>query len=155
MAIRLFIKSIIFITLIYITSCTKKECRKEDGSEGIIVEDLDYNCSNDHKDKTYIIDSDTAASRQIVGGVACPDYFNADKIDFHKYTLLGQYASGKCNAKFSRIVERIEQEKRYHYKMIVYECGACKKERVSLNLILVPKLPIDWDVTFSIEKIQD
>ncbi len=144
---------LLFVSVIII-SCKKKECRKDDTSEGIITESIDFGCANVHKDKTYVIENEMD-SYQIHGDAACPYVFRGDLYDFTKYTLLGQYASGKCRAKFHKNVERIDEEKRYHYSIKVYECDGCKKETESVNLVFVPKLPSDWIVTFSIEKIQE
>lgn len=71
-------------------------------------------------------------------------------IDFDNRSLLGYYTTGGCEVKYIREVINNESEKKYHYKIIVKNCGTCKKESYSYNWSSAPKIPEGWNVTFEI-----
>ncbi|HOG18813.1 MAG TPA: hypothetical protein PKW37_00015 [Salinivirgaceae bacterium] len=74
-----------------------------------------------------------------------------DSIDFNQYTLLGKYASEACRATFERNVTKDDSQKKYLYKITVHQCGLCDVLCESMNWVLVPKIPDDYDVSFSVE----
>lgn len=74
-----------------------------------------------------------------------------DNIDFNKYTLLGKYARENCKATFERNVTKNDSQKKYFYKIKVYQCGTCKTNWESMNWALVPKIPNDYNVSFTVE----
>jgi hypothetical protein len=139
------------IFCLFIISC-KKDCGRENINEGIIINDFNYTCTPHwYEGKSFIIKDYYAFS--LLTGDHCNIKLEAP--DFSKHTLLGLYASGNCNSKFTKSVEKFESEKRYHYKITVYECGSCRKDRKSINLVLVPKIEEDWIVTFKVENIKE
>ncbi len=74
-----------------------------------------------------------------------------DTIDFNQYTLLGKYARGSCKVTFERDVTKEDTQKKYFYKIKIHQCGTCKTNRESMNWVLVPKIPDDYNVSFTIE----
>ncbi|UFH56250.1 hypothetical protein [Spirosoma sp. KNUC1025] len=80
----------------------------------------------------------------------CRNY-KPEPIDFSRYTLLGNYASGGCNVAFTRTVERDEHARQYVYTVKVREAGFCKKLEYSMNWVLVPKLQPGYRVAFLIQ----
>lgn len=76
---------------------------------------------------------------------------NYETIDFNQYTLLGKYASEKCKVTFERNVTKDNSQKKYFYKIKVHQCGTCKTNWESMNWVLVPKIPNDYNVSFTVE----
>jgi len=76
---------------------------------------------------------------------------NYDTVDFSQYTLLGKYARGNCKAIFERNATKNEMQKKIFYKVKVYQCGSCEINWESMNWVLVPKIPADYNVSFTIE----
>lgn len=125
-----------------ITGCRKvRSCDQKDRNEGIIHSVPDITCLPEDG-KQLLIDDDSSYRAHFPSGCDLPD------IDFTTHTLLGLYASGTCDVAFTRNVTRIENEQRYHYSVKVSECGKCKSLGLSYNLVLVPKLPTGWTVTY-------
>ncbi len=77
--------------------------------------------------------------------------FKPESVDFSKYTLLGNYAQGGCDAAFTRSVIPDDNNKRYNYTVKVRQAGLCKKLVYSMNWVLVPKLPPGYSVDFRIK----
>lgn len=74
-----------------------------------------------------------------------------DTIDFNQYTLLGKYARESCKVTFERNVTKDDSQKKYFYKIKVHQCGTCKTNWESMNWVLVPKIPNDYNVSFTVE----
>lgn len=72
-------------------------------------------------------------------------------IDFYEYSLLGFWATGRCETKFIREVSKNETNKKYTFKIKVKDCGTCKSERFDANLVLLPKIPDGFIVDFVLE----
>ena len=72
-------------------------------------------------------------------------------IDFSKYTLLGKYAEADCSAEFNRDVAKYIEQQKYVYKIKVVHCGLCKKLKISMNWVLIPKIEDDFSVEFVVE----
>lgn len=77
------------------------------------------------------------------------DTTNHPTIDFSQYTLIGTFrdASG-CSQEFIKHLYIDDINKKYIYSVQVEEEGGCLPYVVSMNWILVPKLPNDYTVEF-------
>jgi hypothetical protein len=74
------------------------------------------------------------------------------EVDFSQYTVLGNHASGTgCTVSFEKHVFREDTEKKITYHLSVVEEGACEKVEYSRNLILVPRIPLEYQVLFNVE----
>jgi hypothetical protein len=140
--------------LILISSCSKNPtCSGGDENLGIIERSIIIPCPNLNGQQNFIIDNDSVYNRtfkdSLTGQIPC----TLPVIDFNLSTLLGLYADGQCEAKFIREVNQINNENKYIYRVIVKQCGACKKLISSYNWVTVPKLPHGWTVVF--EKVDD
>lgn len=70
-------------------------------------------------------------------------------VDFTRYSLLGKDETGTgCTVSFERRVFRDDEKKRVVFQLTVVEGGACEKSVRDRNLILVPRIPPDYGVTF-------
>ncbi len=140
--------------LILISSCSKNpSCSGENENLGIIERSIIISCPIRTDQQNFIIDNDSVYNRtftdSLTGQIPC----TLPIIDFNLSTLLGLYADGQCEAKFIREVTQINNENKYIYRVIVEQCGACKKLITSYNWVTVPKLPYGWTVVF--EKVDD
>lgn len=73
------------------------------------------------------------------------------EVDFAKYSLLGfQVAGTGCEVSFEKKVYRDDSRKKFIYALAVIEQGSCESETRARNLILVPMIPTDFSVEFSI-----
>jgi hypothetical protein len=72
-------------------------------------------------------------------------------VDFSQYSVLGYHATGTgCNITFEKHVYRDDQIKAFLYELTIVEEGVCEKDVNNRNLILVPRIPPDYSVAFSI-----
>jgi len=125
--------------------CTKSPgCWGESKDEGIINSSVIIKCET--TGQQFIVSDDSTYKSLF------PPNCDLPAIDFSTNTLLGQYADGGCELKIIREVIKLDEEKKYHYKLIVKECGMCKRLVYSYNWVTVPKLPKDWTVSFEIDK---
>lgn len=164
--IYLIMKKIVGISLILIlvlasvflySSCVD-DCEDTfDTSGGIISAVFSFgDCFSDvgALEPQYVI-RDNAAYQSLgilpLNTTECMSMFFPD-IDFETYSLLGLYADGACSASFDRIVEKDDNIKKYTYTIGVNTCGNCESLRFSMNWVLVPKLPDDYTVSFSVEE---
>lgn len=82
----------------------------------------------------------------------CKD-FKLPPIDFSQYTLLGKYTEGGgCSIDFKRNVAWDDANKKVAYSIDIIEIGACMKLAVSMNWILVPKIPPNYNVIFEVKE---
>lgn len=141
---------ILFLIIVFIigliTTCSKSpKCWGDDINEGIINSSIRIDCEPiNNQLQQYIIMNDSTYKNSFISTCTLPS------IDFNTYSLLGLYADGACEIKFIRTVSQLENENKYHYKVIVKSCGACKKLGMSYNWVTVPKLPNSWTVTFEV-----
>ena len=71
-------------------------------------------------------------------------------VDFAQYSVLGYQATGTgCAVTFEKHVYRDDQNKQILYELTVVEEGACETAVHNRNLILVPHIPHDYSVAFS------
>ena len=123
-------------------------------NSGIIVSDLDigkYLWPDQLPQDEYIITNDSVYAELLE---LIPNDRRDDKIpavDFEKHTVLGKYASGGgCDIAFHRNVEKNNRRKMYVYTIKVKTCGFCEKLGMSMNWVLVPKLPEGYTVKFEV-----
>lgn len=155
------ILKVVFISL-FLISCSKMPwCWGEDKNEGLIIESYSmkdfpmcverYVQENEtliissEEELLKIIDSTCTSMPQAGYNETPPD------IDFEKYSLIGQWATGQCETKFLREVEKDEDNKKITFTIQVRECGTCKSERYDANLVTIPKIPVDYQVEFDID----
>lgn len=72
-------------------------------------------------------------------------------VDFSRHSVLGYHATGTgCKVTFERRVYRDDKNKMILYDLTVIEEGICENKFTNRNLILVPRIPSDYTVEFSI-----
>lgn len=143
----------ILFSFAILSNCSKSPlCWGEDKNNGIIVSSIDFGiCFYDFPENEYIMETEVELD-SLFNLISNQDTeCEKPEIDFSKHTLLGQYASGACEVKFIRDVEKDNRDESYIYTVKVRECGLCKSMAYGLNWILVPKLPNDWSVKFEIK----
>lgn len=117
-----------------------------DKNEGIIESTVPLSCWLTGNQKEFVIRDDSAYMQLFSDAHQC----TPPEIDFTRYTLLGLYADGGCEASFARKVTRDDSEDSFHYTVKVKDCGDCESLQVSYNWVLVPRLPDGWTVTFEV-----
>lgn len=77
-------------------------------------------------------------------------------VDFSQYSVLGYQATGTgCTVTFEKHVYRDDPSKKILYEIAVIEEGVCEMAIHKRNLILVPRIPPDYSVEFSISVQKD
>lgn len=72
------------------------------------------------------------------------------EINFEENTILGFYMSGGgCSVDVQKNVTRNDSKKEIFYKVEFNESGPCDLGFRSLNLIIVPKIPEDYQIFFN------
>lgn len=148
-------------TILFISSCKKDPfCNAKDSNSGIIISNYSFKCiayDLGPKGEQVVIDSDSSFKAFIDKDLEHAKSYNCDinnflKIDFSQHTLLGLDASGGgCDIGFERNVTKDDANKLYKYTVKVNKCGGCKQEAISMNWVLVPKLPQDYKVEFEVK----
>ena len=137
--------------------CSKSPlCWGDDKNKGIIISNLTVNplhCIDPFQlpDQEYVINDYESYINLITDTVYC-DSSSLPDIDFSQNTLLGQYATGGCEVKFIREVTNNSADNEYFYEITVRDCGACERLRYSMNWVIVPKLPENYNVRFNIKQ---
>jgi hypothetical protein len=86
-----------------------------------------------------------------VNVLGCENY-TLPPIDFDEKTLLGIFASGGgCDVDFQREVFRDDNNKEIIYNIKIFSEGTCEAIFSSMNWILIPKIPEDYEVEFSVD----
>lgn len=135
------------------TSCSKNpKCWGEDKNKGIIVNAIRIECSPEVLQDGYLITSDSAYQKIFTNPVSGKVDCSLPSIDFALNSLLGYTVSGQCEIKMIREVTNQPDQSKYHYKLIINNCGLCKKLVYADNWVIVPKLPVGWNVTFEIKE---
>jgi len=142
--VRTFGTIVIACVSLFFTRCSQSpKCWGNDKNNGIIESSVEVPCSGALHDE-LTINSEAEFKSNVDSTCTIPS------IDFNENTLLGVRTTFGCNAKFIREVTKDEVNHLYNYKVIVKECGACKRLGISYNWVLVPKLPQDWRVSFKV-----
>jgi hypothetical protein len=141
---------IVVLLLSHLFSACRKHCKGADENTGIILREtqLDFLICEPPAGREEFVINDEASFEQIFD-FTCS---SPDDIDFDHETLLGLLADGTCEMKFIREVTSIADEKKYHFKVTVNDCGRCKSLGYSYNWVAVPKLPAGWTVSFEIKR---
>lgn len=71
-------------------------------------------------------------------------------IDFDKYSLLGTFTSGACNAVYDRSIDQKGRE--ITYKINVEYSGFCFMHVYDMNWVIIPKLRKKDKVIFEVEQ---
>ncbi len=141
------INHLFLFVIVFTFGCSKSpKCWGDDKDKGIIEKSISITreprCLPKFHQDNYVITNDSAYIETF------PTDCDLESIDFNKYSLLGQFASGGCKVKFIR--EVIQNKNYYHYKLTVKNCGTCKSLAFSYNWVLVPKIPKGWNITFEL-----
>jgi hypothetical protein len=146
---------LLFTTILIIIisiSCSKSpKCWGENKNKGIIENSISIGCEPATEQQEFLITNDSTFAQVFTNSLTGQLNCSLPVIDFDNSSILGLFTTGSCEVKYIREVSRNENEKIYHYKVIVKSCGTCKKEGYSFNWVTVPKIPIDWNVTFETE----
>lgn len=130
---------------ISISSCSKSpKCWGKDKNEGDISELIKITCPPMNGDR-WVINNQSTYQQTFDSACALP------AIDFNNYTLLGLEATGGCETRYIREVER-EDDGTTHYQVTVKSCGTCKKLSISYNWVTIPKIPDNALVTFEVRE---
>lgn len=144
--------SIFFIAGL-LSSCGKSpRCWGDDKNKGIINSTELISCEPVLFQENYVITSDSVYQQTFADILTGQPNCVLPSIDFSTHTLLGVRATGQCELKAIREVTKMDNEKKYHFKVTVISCGICKKLSYKDNWVTVPKLPDGWTVTFEIEE---
>ncbi|GAB4304700.1 MAG: hypothetical protein Kow0068_26330 [Marinilabiliales bacterium] len=130
-------------------------CEKEDIFEGIIVKEFDtgrcFPPFGNEPDE-YIITNDSLYQNLLTLGTVVCDNYTLPEIDFTTYTLLGKFTVSDGEVKYyKREVVKDESNMRYVYA-IYMKCKNNNKAAISMNWVLVPKLPNNYSVEFTVDK---
>ena len=130
-------------------------CEKDDIFEGIIVKEFDtgrcFPPFGNEPDE-YVITNDSLYQELLtIEKPVCDDY-TLPNIDFSTYTLLGKYTVSDGEVKYyKREVIKDEGNLKYIYN-IYMKCKNNNKAAISMNWVLVPKLPAGYSVEFNVKK---
>ena len=85
-------------------------------------------------------------------GQICNENFELPEIDFSQNTLLGKFADGGgCGIDFIRNIYKNDANKKITYLIKVNEEGLCDMYASSMNWALIPKVPSDYEVEFTVK----
>lgn len=74
-------------------------------------------------------------------------------VDFSQYSILGYQATGTgCTVTFEKRVYRDDKNMQILYELTVVEEGTCETAVHNRNLILVPRIPANYEVAFSMSR---
>ena len=146
----------IYLILIISTissSCRKDKCELPDQIIG--TGEIDKNALKSQpvitwemKDKEHVIQVDSLNKYNLE--VSLDNGSTYDSIDFSVYTLLVKYARGNCEVTFVRNVTKNNSQKKVYYNIEVLQCGTCEINWESMNWVLIPKIPNDYEVVFNV-----
>jgi hypothetical protein len=140
----------VLLTLTLSFSCSKEEeqCTAVIENSGIIVNTVDIaDCSTPFYIGNFVIDSSTELDSVLQLNSSC----QKPEIDFTQYTLLGRYAYAQCTGSYLREVTKDTTNKRYNFTITVESCGSCDCLSQNMNWVLVPKLPENYTVRFTVK----
>jgi len=106
---------------------------------------------SDDREKEFIIDTQEEYQSlldYLSPSLSCED-FELPELDFSQQTLLGKFTSGVgCSVDFIRDICEDSLNKGVIYSINVIEEGDCEMLITSMNWILIPKVPSDYDIEF-------
>ncbi len=93
--------------------------------------------------------------RYIMGHHLCQD-FTLPALDLARHTLLGKYTGGTgCTTEFLRTITRDDGSQTVTYVIDVVQIGGCEPLAMSMNWALVPKIPAEYRVEFTVREVLD
>lgn len=147
---RFLFSALIFSLILFLSSC-----EKEDIIEGIIVKEFDtgrcFPPFGNEPDE-FIITNDSLYQDLLNYGVVVCDNYTLPTIDFTTYTLLGKYTVSGGEVKYYKrevVKDEVNMRDIYH---IYIKCKNNNKAAISMNWVLIPKLPGNYSVDFTVEK---
>lgn len=154
---------ILFILSIFIFSSCEEEqsCFNKNKNLGAIVENYDLGkCFIILEDSQYVFTN--IEDFQLLRNDMDEDFLEANAAcdtavlvnpDFEQYSLLGMRTEVKaCAVEYIREVAIDQAAKKYTYTVQAIPCGDCNTVYISMNWVLVPKLPQDFTVDFKFLK---
>jgi len=135
---------ILLVLVFSLAGCRDKFCEVTNSQKGIILRTVDFggDCLALDTLTQYVINSESEWKQ--LAGNAC----TLSNIDFNTETVIGMRTTGACEVGYAREVTRVDSEKIYHYRVITTTCGHCERMEINFNLVVVPKLPVGYSVTF-------
>ena len=89
--------------------------------------------------------------KYVSGSPTCEN-FVLPSIDFSQSTLLGKYTYGSgCSVTFERHVYIDDANRQIIYSITVIEEGNCEMLGMSMNWIIIPKVPQGYSVVFEVQ----
>lgn len=140
----------VLLTIALTFSCSKEEvqCSAVIENSGIIVDNVEISsCSTPFYTGNFVIDSSSELDSVLQMNSGC----QKPEIDFTQYTLLGRYAYAQCTGSYFREVTKDTTNKRYNFTITVESCGSCNCLSQNMNWVLVPKLPENYTVRFTVK----
>ena len=141
-----FFKITILSAILFFSSC-----EQEDLFEGIIVQEFDFGrCLPPfgNEPDEYVITNDSLYQNLLTLGTVVCDNYTLPEIDFTTYTLLGKYTVSDGEVKYyKREVIKDASNMKYIYT-IYMKCQNNSKAEISMNWVLVPRLPDNYSVEF-------
>lgn len=132
-------------------SCNKDDeevCEEVIENSGIIVESVNISsCAEPFYTGNFVIQSEAELTEALNQTTGC----EKPTIDFTQYTLLGRYAFTSGTGSYYRNVDADTANSQYDFTITVENCGTCNCLNQNMNWVLVPKLPDDWTVTFTVK----
>lgn len=127
-------------------ACKDKFCEVTNSQSGIILRPMAMqgNCMALDTLTQFVINSEAEWKHLVDSSCVL------SRIDFTTETLIGMRTTGQCDMGYAREVTRFDSKKQYHYRVITSTCGHCERMEINFNLVVVPKLPADYTVTFEL-----
>ncbi len=149
----LFFKITILSLILFFNSCQKKDI-----FEGIIVKKFDTgHCfppfEVENKPNEYVITNDSLYQNLLTLETPVCDNYTLPAIDFSTYTLLGKYTVDGEVKYYKKEVIKDEISMKYIYNIYMkLKNNNRPKAEISMNWVLVPKLPAGYTVEFTVDK---
>lgn len=133
---------------IFISCAKSPKCWGKNKVKGIIENSLRIDCIPTSDQQEFVITTESEYQQVFVNLISGDYNCSLPEIDFNSNSLLGLHTKGACKTKYIREVTHTENEQQYHYKVIIKNCGICKKEGFSYNWVTIPKIIDGSTVTF-------
>lgn len=143
---------LLLLVILVQTSCNKYPKRGESINKGEIVGNYQdsecYSMTNLFTNTCVIksmVDFDS-----ILQGSSCIN--TPTNFDFNSFSIIGQRIKFKCNSKIIREVKIDHSNKLYTYTVKFKDVGTCMSQGSTSNLVIVPKIPADYNVEFKVKE---
>ncbi len=145
-------KALLLLLLIGVQiGCNKYPKRGQSVNKGDIVGNYETECQTTYSaiERTIII-KNVAEFDSVFKEQSCVN--TAKNFDFNSFSILGQRVKFKCDSKIIRELKIDHNSKLYIYKVKFKDVGMCARDGSALNLVIVPKIPVDYIVEFNVEE---